>query len=380
LPRAEGTQNPSACLYFVGDGRVAGAQLEGNIERGERGDSMQRELILDTDKPLAEALARALETMIEEARVQSRRAVEAPAAAMHDYRRALRRAESVLELAWPFLRKLPREWLAKSFARARRRTRIARDLDAVLPVVDKLRDLDLVAASDPTMAAVRTWLEACRSELASDEIVAWRLRKNVRSLAGSAEIFASAIHAWVDIEIALESLRRTYRDARRAYKKADASRKKQDVHGFRKAVRRLRYQLELFASTKAPEFAIATYADEGRSVDRASEPAWVDSVRDMHRTMKSLVREVGEVTDLYALRAIVDEAEADEAGFDPERLSAILGELAEGRLERVMGDAGRAFEASPKRIFVNDTEAPEDMPEGDAAGAAKREKLAAASD
>jgi len=325
--------------------------------RPEGKNEMQRELVLDTDKPVAEALSRALEAMIEEARAQSRRAIEAPAAAMHDYRRALRRAESVLELAWPFLRKLPRQWLAKSFVRARRRTRIARDLDAALPVVDKLRDLELLDASDPTLAAVRTWLDACRNELASDEIVAWRLRKNVRSLAGLAEIFASAIHAWVDVEIALESLRRSYRDARRAYRKADASRKFQDVHAFRKSLRRLRYQLELFASTKAPEAPNAGSSDgSDLELRLPSEPSWVESVRDMHRTMKSLVRELGDVTDLYALRAIVDEAETDEAGFDPERLSAILTELAEGRLERLLSDAGRAFETPPKRIFAAEVE------------------------
>jgi len=351
---------------------------------------MQRELVLDTDKPVAEALSRAIEAMIEEARAQARRAIEAPGDAMHDYRRALRRAESVLELAWPFLRKLPRQWLAKSFTRARRRTRIARDLDAVMPVVDKLRDLELLEAADPTLAAVRTWLDGCRNELASDEIVAWRLRKNVRSLAGSAEIFASAVHAWVDIEIALESLRRTYRDARRAFKKADASRKMQDVHAFRRAVRRLRYQLELFASAKAPadasasakapEVASAVGADAARplAAEPVSEPAWLESVRDMHRTMKSLAREMGDITDLIALREIVDEAEADEAGFDPERLSAILSELAEGRIERVLSDAGRAFETAPKRIFVGEVETPAVPAVSDTAASAPSEKHASA--
>jgi CHAD domain-containing protein len=296
---------------------------------------MQRELILDTDKPIGEALGRAFEAMLDEAKTQARHAIEAPATAMHDYRRALRRAEAVLTLSWPFLRKEPRRWLARSTRHARRRTRIARDLDAALPVVDKLREL---LEDDPSLTAVRTWLESCRSELASDEIVAWRLRKNVRALAGLGEIFGTAMHAWVDIELTLESLRQSYRDARRAFKTA-GSRRIQDVHALRRAVRRLRYQLELLASAKVA-------ADQGDAM-----PAWLDTVSDLHRTMKALARDIGEITDLHALRDIVDEAEGTE-GFDAERLHAILSELIEGRIERVMGDAARAFEVPPKQLFA----------------------------
>jgi len=302
---------------------------------------MQRELMLEADKPVAEALAGAVQMMIEEARAQARRAIEEPGPAMHEYRRALRRAEAVLTLAWPFLRRLPRRWLVKSFARARQNTRIARDLDAVLPVVDKLRDLALLDAGDPTLAAVRAWLEACRAELASQEIVAWRLRKNVRALAGLAEIFGAAIHSWVDIEMVLESLRVSYRETRRAFRQAAKSRKMKDVHAFRRAVRRLRYQLELCASARSG------------TDDAAAEPAWLDGVRDLHRSMKSLARALGEVTDLDALRAIVDEAVERDAGFDPDRLGAVLSELVEGRIERVLADAARAFELPAKRVFAS---------------------------
>lgn len=298
---------------------------------------MQRELVLDTDKPIAEALGRAFEAMLDEAKTQARRAIEAPATAMHDYRRALRRAEAVLSLSWPFLRKEPRRWLAHSTKHARRRTRIARDLDAALPVVDKLREL---LEDDPALTAVHAWLEACRGELASDEIVAWRLRKNVRALAGLGDIFTTAMHSWVDVELTLESLRQSYREARRAFKTA-GSRRIQDVHALRRAVRQLRYQLELLASAK-----VATDPNQPEAA-----PAWLDTVSDLHRTMKSLAREIGDITDLHALRDIVDEAEGTE-GFDPDRLHAILSELIEGRIERVMGDAARAFEVPPKQLFA----------------------------
>lgn len=303
---------------------------------------MQRELVLETDRPLADALTAAFEAMISDARGQARRAVEAPAEAMHDYRRALRRAEAVLELAWSMSRKVPRRWLASSLGRARRRTRIARDLDAALPVVDRLAELGLLEATDPTLGAVRAWLEQCRAELASDEIVAWRLRKNARALAGLPEIFAAAIHAWVDVDIALGELRQSYRDARKRLARATASGANDDVHAFRRAVRRLRYQLELFASARPAEGGAA--------------PAWLPAVTAMHAEVKALARELGQFTDLIALRAIVDEAgdqvEHADVGFDPERLAAILGELAEGRRDSALVDAARLFAPPPKRVLV----------------------------
>lgn len=306
---------------------------------------MQRELVLETDRPLADALAAAFEAMISEARSQARRAVEAPAEAVHDYRRALRRAEAVLELAWSMSRKVPRRWIAASLRRARRRTRVARDLDAALPVVDRLGELGLVDAADPTLPAVRAWLEQCRADLASGEIVAWRLRKNARALAGLPELFASAVHAWVDVDLALGELRASYRDARKRLAKALASGANDDVHAFRRAVRRLRYQLELFASARA---------NEGQPA-----PVWLPAVTALHGEVKALARELGQFTDLVAVRGIVEEAGdhfegegAPDIGFDPERLAAVLRELAEGRRDAALETAARLFAPPPKRVLV----------------------------
>jgi len=352
---------------------------------------MQRELVLDIERPVAEALTRALEAMIEEARKQAARAIEEPADAVHQYRRALRRAEAVLDLSWPMMRKQPRQWLERSLARARRRTRVARDLDAVLPMVGKLEALDLFAAEDGSLAAMRTWLEACRAELASDEIVAWRLRKNARALAGLAEIFQAAIHAWVDHELVLDRLRESYRVARKAWRQAADSGKAKDVHALRRAARKLRYQLELLASARAPK-AVAPAEGAGAAVGGDSaqasppagegpsspspsaaparpEPAWVGAVVDLHDTVKGLVKELGAVTDLMALRAIVDEADRDSAEFDAGRLTAILGELLEGRIERALGEAERAFVVPSKRLLIEEpaAKAPSDAPAGEVA-------------
>lgn len=310
---------------------------------------MQRELVLDVEKPLAEALARALEAMIEEARVQARRALGEPADAVHQYRRALRRAEAVLDLSWPMMRKLPRKWLGRSLAHARRRTRIARDLDAVLPVVERLQELELLDARDPALAALRTWLDGCRGALASDEIVAWRLRKNARALAGLAEIFQAAIHSWVDVELVLDRLRESYRTARKAWRQAADSGKAGDVHALRRATRTLRYQLELLASARPPEPA------EGEA--QRPGPPWLAAIALAHEAMKGLVKELGSVTDLMALQAMVDEADQEAADFDAERLATILGELTEGRIERALSVAAKAFEVPTKRFLVPASEA-----------------------
>lgn len=339
---------------------------------------MQRELVLDIERPFAEALARALEAIIEEARRQAGRAIDEPADAVHQYRRALRRAEAVLDLSWPMMRKEPRRWLERSLGRARRRTRIARDLDAVMPMVDKIAALDVFEAEDGSLAALRAWLEGCRAELASDEIVAWRLRKNARALAGLADIFQAAIHTWVDHELAIDRLRESYREARQTWKKAVASGKANDVHALRRMARKLRYQLELLASARPPKVEVASGGESasagqgavGASTDGAAgeapvaeaararpEPAWLAPVAALHDAVKGLVKELGAVTDLMALRAIVDEADRDSSEFDAERLVAILGELLEGRIERALGEAEKAFAVPAKRLFIAEPEA-----------------------
>lgn len=349
---------------------------------------MQRELVLDIERPFAEALARALEAIIEEARRQAGRAIDEPADAVHQYRRALRRAEAVLDLSWPMMRKEPRRWLERSLGRARRRTRIARDLDAVMPMVDKIAALDLFEAEDGSLAALRAWLEGCRAELASDEIVAWRLRKNARALAGLADIFQAAIHTWVDHELAIDRLRESYREARQTWKTAVASGKAKDVHALRRAARKLRYQLELLASARPSKVDAAPAGGESASAGQGAvaaatdgaaaaaplsdagraraEPAWLAPVAALHDVVKGLVKELGAVTDLMALRAIVDEADRDSSEFDAERLVAILGELLEGRIERALGEAEKAFAVPAKRLFIAE---PEASAAGDAAAA-----------
>lgn len=362
---------------------------------------MQRELKLDFERPLADGLTQAITSMVESARDEERRAAESPASAVHNYRRSLRRAEAVLDLAWPVLRRGSRKWLADSIGRARRGTRLARDVEAVMPLVGKLEELEILAPGDVTLLAVRAWLESRRTEAANDELVAWRLRKNVRALAGVPEVFEANLEPWVDVETVLERIRQSYRQARRVFRVAGKTRKLADVHALRRAIRKLRYQLELLASIEPPaetsgEQSAAGTPDEGASAgagaaggeagDAPEEPggrgslAWLELAREQHRTMKALAKDFGYVSDLAAMRELLREAKRKQkkSGFDPKRLLVILGELTKGNIERVLINAATALATSPKR-FLKPPE-PKEPEEADAAPKEPAESEAAKAD
>lgn len=322
---------------------------------------MQRELVLEADKSVVEGMGRAFEAMLEEAKRQAKAAVDSPASAVHDYRRAIRRAESVALLARPLMRKPQRGWIGEALTRARRRTRVLRDLDAVLPVMARLKELEL--GDDEALVALAVWLDEARGEVASDELVAWRLRKNARSLAGLGEIFAVGLHAWADLDLVIESLRETYRRVRKAYAKADSSRELDDVHAWRRATRALRYQLELMSSR--PDLPMAA------------------GLADAHAVFKSMVKELGQVTDLIAMRGLVDEARESVVGVDLKALSRALSDFIMGRLERVFAEAALTFSTKPRDFLAfesksededdNEVQAATEVPKAEGAEAPKVE-------
>lgn len=291
---------------------------------------MQRELVLEVDKSVVEGMGRAFEAMLDEAKRQAKSAVESPATAVHDYRRAIRRAESVALLARPLMRKPQRGWIGEALTQARRRTRVLRDLDAVVPVMGRLKELEL--GDDEALIALAAWLDEARGEVASDELVAWRLRKNARSLAGLGEIFAVGLHAWADLDMVIESLRESYRRVRKAYAQADKSRELDDVHAWRRATRALRYQLELMSS-------------------RADLPM-ATGLAEAHAVFKSMVKELGQVTDFIAMQGLVDEARESVVGVELKGLSRALSDLIASRLERVYAEAALTFSLKPRDFLA----------------------------
>jgi CHAD domain-containing protein len=305
---------------------------------------MQKRLFLDPALPLAEAIASTFESMLVEARERAEQALDAPHESLHNYRRALRRAEAVLELAGPFLRRTPGAWLGASVARGRRKTRLLRDVDAVTHIIDALEKLELGEAPEgaaPSAEAtapspLRMLVSAFRDELATPELVAWRLRKNLRSLAGLSSIFRSAI-VWIDEEALVESVRISYRAARKAMRKAADKGTAEALHAFRKAARTLRYQLELLASR--PDAAAET-------VDVAGQVA-------------TIVARLGDLTDIFALRAMVLSSDRETLKTSPKKVARALETLAEGRTAEIFAIAEVAFATKAGR-FLRGPEVPGD--------------------
>ncbi len=295
---------------------------------------MQKQLTLNPELPLAEALAAAFEAMLTEARERSEAAIEAPAAAIHNFRRALRRAEALLDLAAPFLRKRQLAWLDMALRRARRKTRLLRDLDALhASLADFAPELDALAPSagdaptegeaaapQPPSEAIRGLIEAVRGEVASPELVAWRLRANLRELAGLGAVFRAGLGR-VESDDLFASVRASWKTTRKAMKEAAHEGTAEALHDWRKAGRVMRYQLELLSTL----------------------PAVAADVAPHHEGVRELVSRLGELTDLFALHGLVRASDRATLGMSPRRLARGLEGLVRARTTAIFGRADEVF-------------------------------------
>lgn len=310
---------------------------------------MQKQLALNPDLSLAEGLAVSFEAMLAEAHARAESALSDPQGAVHNFRRALRRAEALLDLAAPFLRKHQLAWLDTALRRARRKTRLIRDLDALAERLAELAPEVDALAEDPTTPsagdegtaerartpteAILGLIDAVRGELASPELVAWRLRGNLRELAGLGPIFRAGL-ARFEADALVASVRETYRSARTARRTAAREGTAEALHDLRKASRVLRYQLELLASGGLGEGA-GEHADE----------------------VRRLVSKLGELTDLFALHGLVRASDRETLGLSPRRLARGLEVLMATRTGAIFDAAEAVFALRPRDFLAGPSEA-----------------------
>lgn len=283
-----------------------------------------------------------------------------PTAAIHSYRKSIRRARAMLRLGVPFLRRVEIEPLDDALRAALALGSSLRDADVLLGTLDRFaRPSDRDAAGPrtsrpstpragargrgPAPDATLTRVVARTRAVLAHEITTTRADGAARHAlaAGAAALaplparFSASLPPAIrtgDLEAGLARLfRRAAGALRRARKESEDAR----IHAFRKRVKELRYALELV----------------GEGTDGASSAA-KRSKGPAERTAAALAEGLGEITDLIVLRRFLRAAH-DRIGPDSHRLEAALGNEIARRFAHIARGAA-PFLAGPPRALARE--------------------------
>jgi CHAD domain-containing protein len=242
----------------------------------------------------------------------------APETAVHDYRKALRRARAVLGLVARALPSAERKAVRKVLQEARRALGEARD-HAVAP--DTLASL---ALAEPERRAADAVLAAAAVTAPKNADIKQALAEGAARAAAQLDVVAAQLPPAIEWETVVAGVRDAYRAARRARK--DAGRSRRAFHRWRRRSKELTYQLELLARHGGP------YVD------------------DLHRSVEAATDAQGGAVDVIMVRELVRE---HEDAAEPEAVGHLRGALAE-HLQALMKDARRAgrevFRAKPRKF------------------------------
>lgn len=216
--------------------------------------------------------------------------------AVHEVRKALRRARAAVHLVASALPRDDRRDLSRALVAARRQLSTVRDLAVAPGALAQLQlEAEQRAAAEAAVAQAR--VHAPTPEEVRDTLVA-----AVSAVEALPALLAASLPADADWDVVKDGLAATYRRARRQLRQARRSRTA--FHAFRKRTKELTYQLELLAG----------------GVD--------GHVESLRRGLADLGDEAGEVVDAIMLREVLDAGgDARPDGLD-ELLEAIDGHLA----------------------------------------------------
>lgn len=189
---------------------------------------------------LRKALLAEFDRAVHAARDAAAAAGHGAATAVHDSRKALRRARAVLSLVAPALPKSERTAVRKALQEARRTLSAVRD-HAVAP--ETLATLPL---SDEERATARRVLENAAEAMPPAAEIRQLLAESAARAAAQAEALEAALPAELDIAVIGEGIGAIYEDARHA--RRASKRSKSWFHAWRRRSKELSYQLEIIAS------------------------------------------------------------------------------------------------------------------------------------
>ena len=181
-----------------------------------------------------------------------------PAAAVHEYRKALRRARAVLALVAGALPRGERKALSRALGEARRALSAARD-QAVAP--DAVRSASLGDGERETAQAV---LAAVGEAAPATSEIEQLLAEGAARAAAQVEALEAALPPAITWDVVAAGVRDVYGRARDARKQAKRSRRA--FHTWRRRSKELTYQLELLAG-----YAGERVTELARDLDRVTD-------------------------------------------------------------------------------------------------------------
>ena len=296
---------------------MPGAPAAGRRKKAGTGRGRLR---LRRNVPLRDALLASFSGVLLAARRAASGAASEPVESVHDFRKSLRRARSVVALLRPALGRTAADGLVEELRRAFRVTGDLRDSDVLTTTLASLSDEDPELFVEAAEIAARLGAAPAK---APDKVL-MEVIPILRRLPAALEVTLPREYSTPDLE---NGLARSYRRAQRAWLDANRSRSDPDFHGWRKRVKELRYQVELLASTGS------------RSLKTREKP------------LGDLARDLGEATDLAVLCRQIEglsaNGEVGPAGRLLDRARAAVRARSDALLAR-----GEPFFAEPPRAFA----------------------------
>jgi CHAD domain-containing protein len=287
-------------------------------EHDKLGPLGSKQAALENDADLRHALVAEFAATAAAARDAAGSVDRGAAAAVHAYRKALRRARAVLELVSRALPKSERRAVRRALREARRALGSARD-HAVAP-----ETLGRLPLGDVERATAKAIVDAAAEAMAPVSEIKQLLAEGAARAAAQVEALEAALPPTISWDVVERGVRDVYDEARRARKAAKRS--KRSFHAWRRRSKELTYQLEL----------IAGYAGV--------------NVGEVHREIEGATDPQGPAVDLVMLRDFVraygEGIDGDAYDFLVAAIDTQLGDLMKSARKAGKG----AFRRSPRRF------------------------------
>lgn len=274
--------------------------------------------VIDDDAELRRALVAEFQAAAEAARDAAAAVDYSAPTAVHDYRKALRRARAVLSLVADELPRSERRAVRRALRDARRALGAARD-HAVAPDTVSLLTLD-----DSQQATIKQVLTSASEAVPPLAEVRQLLAEGAARTAAQVEALEAALPETMRWSTVLRGVRDVYRRARRA--RRDAKDSKRSFHAWRRRTKELLYQLDVIG---------------GYTGRRVSE---------LHRDLAHATETQGPVVDLIMLR---DFARTHGAGLTTEAVENLVDAI-DTEISHLTRDSRRAtadvFGKKPRRF------------------------------